>query len=145
MIIKGRCIHANWTCDHDNDCGDGSDEGLECNGKYRTCSPSEFACQNAKCIAMTYRCDKENDCGDGSDEWNCTAKAGTKTSACPQGQFQCANDSSKCIDDSLVCNKESDCSDDSDEPLHCGVNECLQVKDFSAILKSIYLLQVLNE
>ncbi len=58
-------------CDHDNDCGDGSDEGKDCKDHYRTCVESEFTCQNAKCIAKIYACDGEDDCGDGSDEHNC--------------------------------------------------------------------------
>ena len=58
-------------CDHDNDCGDGTDEGKDCKEHYRECSDTEFACQNAKCISKNYKCDGEDDCGDGSDEYNC--------------------------------------------------------------------------
>lgn len=58
-------------CDFDNDCGDGSDEGIECNSKYRECSADEFTCSNAKCIRKTYHCDGEDDCGDNSDEVGC--------------------------------------------------------------------------
>ena len=58
-------------CDHDNDCGDGSDEGKDCKDHYRPCTDAEFTCQNAKCIAKIYACDGEDDCGDVSDEHNC--------------------------------------------------------------------------
>ncbi len=58
-------------CDHDNDCGDGSDEGKDCRDHYRTCTESEFTCQNAKCVAKIYACDGEDDCGDASDEHKC--------------------------------------------------------------------------
>ena len=38
---------------------------------YRSCSESEFRCDNHKCVRGHWRCDHDNDCGDGSDENNC--------------------------------------------------------------------------
>ena len=37
-------------CDHDNDCGDGTDEGKDCKDQYRECTDAEFACQNLETL-----------------------------------------------------------------------------------------------
>ena len=38
---------------------------------FRSCSESEFRCQNSRCIPGRWRCDHDNDCGDESDEKHC--------------------------------------------------------------------------
>ncbi len=108
--------------DHDNDCGDGSDEHRNCT--FRTCSPEEFSCRNTKCIRKTYLCDGEDDCGDGSDENQPQCK--TEAPTCSGGQFRCK--SGQCITYERVCNKQIDCDDGSDEPAHCNVDECAKTE-----------------
>lgn len=44
-------------CDFTDDCGDESDENeINCEGKYRECSESEFSCKNGKCILRQWLC-----------------------------------------------------------------------------------------
>lgn len=83
---------------------------------YRSCSPDEFSCRNAKCIRKSYQCDKEDDCGDNSDERPEDCIKDTPT--CSGAQFKC--DNGECIDYERVCNKQLDCTDESDEPAHCS-------------------------
>lgn len=63
---NGKCIQQSWRCDHDDDCGDRSDEiGCPTNNCNNT---TEFQCLDGICLTLKWRCDGEPDCPDGSDE-----------------------------------------------------------------------------
>ena len=93
----GLCIPGNWECDGHLDCVHGSDEHHGCMPK--TCSPSQFHCDNGNCIHREWLCDGDNDCRDMSDEKDCP----TPAFICPNGQWQCPG-YSICVNLSAVCN-----------------------------------------
>ncbi|XP_072048711.1 LOW QUALITY PROTEIN: sortilin-related receptor-like [Amphiura filiformis] len=99
------CIPELWQCDHDNDCGDNSDE-LSC--PFEECAVDEFQCHTGtRCIPSGWLCDYDNDCGDMSDEQNC------EYATCAADKFTC--DNQRCIPASWQCDFDNDCHDNSDE------------------------------
>ncbi|KAK2193395.1 hypothetical protein NP493_13g04008 [Ridgeia piscesae] len=125
-----KCIPYVWKCDHDNDCGDNSDEPencktipcrphyLKCNstGRYKTeCEPTYFKCKNSRCIPGRWRCDYDNDCRDNSDEEDCSWRN------CTESEFKCQN--GRCILQQFKCDGHNQCTDGSDE-LNCPSYKC---------------------
>jgi hypothetical protein len=82
--------------DHDDDCGDGSDEPRNCT--YTQCTSSQFKCDNLRCISESLKCNGRNDCFDNSDEKHALCVR----QQCPPGQFTCNNGNCTMMDS--VCN-----------------------------------------
>ncbi|KAK6173276.1 hypothetical protein SNE40_016756 [Patella caerulea] len=109
------CIPLTWKCDHDNDCGDDTDE-KDC--PYSTCAHDQFTCASGRCIPRHWHCDYEDDCNDNSDEADCT----TIYPNCTDSQFRCNN--GRCILKSWQCDYDDDCHDGSDEASCVYENRC---------------------
>ncbi|XP_063382257.1 low-density lipoprotein receptor-related protein 2 isoform X1 [Cydia fagiglandana] len=114
-----KCVNMSAKCNHENDCGDNSDEA-HCS--FPPCHIGQFRCSNALCIPATFHCDGYKDCRDGSDEANCTAIA------CPDNKYLCPRGAPggqhKCIARSQLCDGKKDCEDNADEDAACSTASC---------------------
>ncbi|PRD29515.1 UNVERIFIED_CONTAM: Vldlr [Trichonephila clavipes] len=90
------------------------------NTKLRTCSETEFKCENSKCVPVRWLCDNEDDCGDKSDEH--PRQCQNKT--CAPDQFNCGSTSGLCIPITWRCDGQEDCADGLDEKDECPNVTC---------------------
>merc|ERR1711971_555531 len=85
--VNGRCIFKTWQCDHEDDCGDATDEP-DC--EYDKCAEGEFTCANNRCIPQSSVCNGVNDCKDNSTSDESLETCSNKTTVpCPAGHRKC--------------------------------------------------------
>ncbi|XP_048809593.1 low-density lipoprotein receptor-related protein 2 isoform X5 [Lagopus muta] len=108
-------------CDHDDDCGDRSDEN-SCT--YATCRGNFFTCPSGRCIHQSWICDGDDDCEDNEDERGCESNY----HECYPGEWACP-ESGHCIPIGKVCDGTADCPAGEDETnitagRHCNISHC---------------------
>ena len=69
LCNNSRCIAKRLVCNYHDDCGDASDEHINCT--QAKCRANEMTCNNQRCVSLSWKCDGNDDCGDMSDEQNC--------------------------------------------------------------------------
>ncbi|XP_077977483.1 degenerin unc-8-like [Glandiceps talaboti] len=127
---NGNCIPDNSTCNHVDNCGDGSDETHIVCPQFadETCTDDQWKCDNGECIYYGFKCDGSFlDCGDMSDEMNCAEEPSTsKPDAATGEQRDCGSDEflcgEECENNILLCDRMSDCPRGIDE-MNCNYSD----------------------
>ncbi|XP_067042179.1 uncharacterized protein [Acropora muricata] len=71
---SGECLRADFLCDSNKNCKDGTDE-IRC-GLGIGCSKDKFSCADGECVSWALTCNGEKDCEDGTDEPSFCKKQG---------------------------------------------------------------------
>ncbi|CAJ0923931.1 unnamed protein product [Ranitomeya imitator] len=121
QCANGDCVPRDFICDHDDDCGDGSDEK---NCSYPTCKGDYFTCPSGRCIHQSWLCDGDDDCDDNADETGC--ESGLRE--CGPGEWPCPS-SGQCIPIDKVCDGTAHCRFGEDETnttagRNCSTTNC---------------------
>ncbi|XP_044177276.1 low-density lipoprotein receptor-like [Acropora millepora] len=61
---SGECLRADFLCDSNKNCKDGTDE-IRCG---MSCSKDKFSCADGGCVSWTQTCNGQKNCEDGTDE-----------------------------------------------------------------------------